>query len=144
LSAPLIHPSVFFERTRNEYYQRLQDVRERGAWNAWIEYFVGGIKEQCSETISFTQRILDLLKRLRREMPNVRRRASLVAALEAFFEYPVLTPKQVSDQAKMSVGAARTALSELEQLEIAREITGRRKGRAYECVPLLDAIFDRY
>ncbi len=144
LSAPLIHPSVYFERTRDDYYQMLQDVRERGAWNEWIEYFVGGIKEQCLETITFTQGILNLLNRLRREIPNVRRRASLVAALEAFFEYPVLTPKQVSDQAKMSVGAARMALAELENLEIAREITGKKKGRAYECVPLLDAIFDRY
>lgn len=143
LSAPLIHPSVYFERTREEYYARLQDVRERGAWNEWIEYFVRGIKEQCEETILFTQTILDLLKQLRREIPNVRRRASMVAALEAFFEYPVLTPKQISEQANMSVGAARTALNELVQLEIAREITGKRKGRIFACEPLLDAIFER-
>ncbi len=143
LSAPLIHPSVYFERTRDEYYQQLQNVREQGMWNEWIEYFVRGIKEQCEETISFTQAILDLLTQLRREIPNVRRRASMVAALEAFFEYPVLTPKQISDQAKMSVGAARTALNELERLEIAREITGRKKGRIYACEPLLDAIFER-
>lgn len=142
LSAPLIYPSVYFERTRDEYYQRLQDVRERGAWYEWIEYFVRGIEEQCEETISFTQTILDLQKQLRREIPNVRRRASLVAALEAFFEYPVLTPKQISDQAKMSVGAARTALGELEQLDIAREITGKKKGRIYACEPLLEAIFE--
>jgi Fic family protein len=143
LSAPLIHPSVYFELTRNEYYRRLQDVRDRGAWIEWIEYFVRGIKQQCEETISFTQEILNLLDRLRREIPNVRRRASMVAALEAFFDYPVLSPKQVSDQAKMSVGAARTALKELEHLEIAREITGKKKGRIYACDPLLDAIFER-
>ncbi len=143
LSAPLIHPSVYFERTRDEYYQQLQNVREQGTWNEWIEYFVRGIKEQCEETISFTQAILDLLTRLRREIPNVRRRASMVATLEAFFEYPVLTPKQISDQAKMSVGAARAALSELEHLEIAREITNKKKGRIYACEPLLDAIFER-
>jgi Fic family protein len=143
LSAPLIYPSVYFERTRDEYYQRLQDVRELGAWNEWIEYFVLGIKEQCEETISFTQAILDLRKQLHREIPNVRRRASMVAVLEAFFEHPVLTPKQISDEAKMSLGTVRTALAALEHLEIAREITGRRKGRVYACEPLLDAIFER-
>jgi Fic family protein len=143
LSAPLIHPSVYFERTRDEYYQRLQDVRERGEWNEWIEYFVRGIEEQCEETISFTQTILDLRRQLRREIPNVRRRASMVAVLEAFFTYPVLTPKQISVQAQMSIGAARAALNELTQLEIAREITGKRKGRVYACDPLLDAIFER-
>jgi Fic family protein len=143
LSAPLIHPSVYFERTRDAYYQRLQEVRTLGAWTQWIEYFVRAIKEQCEETISFTQSLLDLRGRLHREIPNVRRRASIIAVLEAFFEYPVLTPKQISVQAKMSVGAARMALNELEQLEIAREITGKKKGRVYACDPLLDAVFER-
>jgi Fic family protein len=143
LSAPLIYPSVYFERTRDEYYQRLQDVRELGAWNEWVEYFVRGIREQCEETIVFTQGILDLRKQLHREIPNVRRRASMLAVLEAFFEYPVLTPKQISEEAKLSLGAVRTALTELERLEIAREITGKRKGRVYVCDPLLDAIFER-
>lgn len=143
LSAPLIYPSVYFERTREEYYGRLQDVREEGAWNEWIEYFVRGIKEQCEETINFTQSIFALRQRLSREIPNVRRRASMVAVLEAFFEYPVLAPKQISDSANMSIGAVRTALSELENLEIAHEITGKRKGRVYACEPVLDIVFGR-
>lgn len=143
LSAPLIHPSVYFERTRDEYYQRLQEVRTSGTWNEWIEYFVRGIKEQCEETIAFTQEILNLRTRLEREIPHVRRRASMVAALEVFFKDPIATSKQVSEGAKMSVGAARTALNELESLELVREITKRKKGRVYACDPLLDAIFER-
>ena len=143
LSAPLIYPSVYFERTRDEYYRRLQAVRTSGAWNEWIEYFVRGIKKQCEETIAFTQNLLNLRARLQREIPHVRRRASMLAVLEAFFEYPVLTPKQISENAKISVGAARTALNELEQIEIAREITGKKKGRVYACDPLLDTIFER-
>lgn len=143
LSAPLIHPSVYFERTRQEYYRRLQDVREREAWNEWIEYFVRGIKEQCEETISFTQTILNLLSRLHREIPHVRRRASIVAALEELFKYPVLTVSQISQGSRMSLGATRAALHELEELEIVREITGKERGRIYACDPLLDAIFER-
>ncbi|MCA1717543.1 MAG: Fic family protein [Actinobacteria bacterium] len=143
LSAPLIHPSVYFERTRDEYYQRLQEVRTRGAWDEWVEYFVRGIQEQCEETIAFTQEIRDLRARLGREIPHVRRRASLLAALEVFFKVPVLSTKRVSEEARMSVGAARTALNELEELEIVREITGRKKGRVYACDTLLDAIFER-
>lgn len=143
LSGPLIYPSVYFEKTRDEYYALLQGVREQGAWREWIEYFVQGIHEQSEETIAFVQAILDLRKRLHREIPNVRRRASMIATLEAFFAYPVLTPKQISEYAQMSIGAARASLSELEELEIAREMTGKKKGRIYACEPLLDVIFER-
>ncbi len=36
LSAPLIYPSVYFERNRDEYYRLLQNVRVQGTWNEWI------------------------------------------------------------------------------------------------------------
>jgi Fic family protein len=143
LSAPLIYPSVYFERTRDDYYRLLQDVRESGAWNDWIGYFVQGVKEQCKETIDFTQTILKLKTRLHREIQNVRRRHSLNTVLDVFFASPILTPKNISESGNLSLGAVRSALSDLEELEIVYEVTGKKKGRVYACTPLLDVIFDR-
>lgn len=143
LSAPLIYPSVYFEKTRDDYYRLLQEVRERGAWSEWIEYFVQGIKAQCRETIDFTQMILKLKARLHREVHNVRRRHSINTVLDVFFDSPVLAPKNISERGNMSLGAVRSALSDLEELEIVHEVTGKKKGRVYACAPLLDAIFER-
>ncbi len=143
LSAPLIYPSVYFERTREEYYSLLQGVRDHGDWNAWIEYFVCGVEEQCKSTIKFTQTILDLQKRLQREVSNVRRRHSVVPVLGAFFTWPVMSAKRISQRANVSVGAVRTALDELQEMEVVQEISGKKKGRVYACDPLLAIIFER-
>ncbi len=143
LSAPLIYPSVFFERTRAEYYQRLQDVRDNGAWDTWIAYFALGITQQCQETISFTRTILSLRQRLLQEVGYVRRRASLRAVLDAFFQEPVLSIRRISEQANMASNSVQTALNELQQLGIVYEVTGRQKGRVYACRPVLDAVFGR-
>lgn len=105
LSAPLIYPSVYFEKTRDQYYSLLQGVRDHGDWNAWIEYFVRGVEEQCKSTIEFTQTILDLQKRLQQEVSNVRRRHSVVPVLGAFFQWPVMSAKRISQQANVSLGA---------------------------------------
>jgi Fic family protein len=140
LSAPLIYPSVYFERTRTEYYQRLQDVREQGAWNEWIGYFATGIIQQCSETISFTQMILRLRERMQEEI-GVRRRASLSAVLNVFFEHPMLSISQVAHRAHITKNSAQAALDELEARGIVYEVTGRQKGRVYACAPVLSAIF---
>lgn len=143
LSAPLIYPSVYFERTRADYYGALQGVRDRGAWSAWIEYFVEGVQAQCEETIELTQTILKLQRRLHTEVAHVRRRHSVDAVVGAFFEDPVLTAKDISERATMSIGAVRTALGDLHEMGIVEEITGKRRDRIYSCEPLFDVIFGR-
>lgn len=141
LSAPLIYPSVYFERNRQAYYQSLQDVRERAAWNEWIGFFARAIKEQCSETISFTQTILRLRGQLRQDIGNVRRRAALAAVLDVFFEQPALTLKEISDRANIAIHSAQGAIDIFQERGIVWEITGKQKGRVYACRPVMDAIF---
>jgi Fic family protein len=140
LSAPLIYPSVYFERSRAQYYQHLQDVRDKGAWHDWIEFFARGIVEQCEETIKFTRTILELKAGIESK-ENVRKRASLGAVVRAFFDYPLLSATDVSRNANMSYNSAQAALEELEREGIVREFTGKKKGRVYACEPVLKAIF---
>lgn len=141
LSAPLIYPSGYFERNRADYIGHLQAVREHALWEPWIEFFVQGIAEQCRETISFTHTILHLQRQLESEIGNVRRRASLLAVLKAFFHDPVLSVREVAERANMTIHSAQSALLDLQERGIVYEITGKQKGRIYACRPVLAAIF---
>lgn len=143
LSAPLIYPSVYFERNREEYYDRLQGVRMDGAWNEWVEYFATGIIQQCRETIEFTQMILKLRQQMRESITQVQRRASIEAVLDVLFQDPVQSLKQISDKAKIANNTAQASLDYLQQHAIVYEITGKQKGRVYACGPVLDAVFGR-
>lgn len=142
LSAPLIYPSVYFERRRNTYYERLQAVRDKGEWHQWIEFFAQGIVEQCQETIAFTRTIL-LLQAHLQSKENVRRRATTAAVLNAFFNDPVLSITEIAKAAHISYNSVQAALHELEKDGIVREFTGRQKGRVYACDPVLNAVFGR-
>ncbi len=141
LSAPLIYPSVYFERTRADYYQRLQAVREQGDWNEWVKYFAEGIAQQCRETIKFTQVILELRKHLQHSITNVGRRASINAIIDAFFQQPVQPLAQLSKSAHVSLNSANAAIEFLIGQNLVFEITNKQKGRVYACRPVLDAIF---
>jgi Fic family protein len=144
LSAPLIYPSVYFERNRDTYYALLQKVREQGVWDEWIGFFVEGIQQQCHETISFTQHILRLRDELPHMIGNVRRRASMAAVLDAFFYDPTLSVQEIQQRANISsYHTVRGALRELEDRGMVYEITGRQRGRVYACMPVLDAIFGK-
>lgn len=53
----------------------------------------------------------------------------------------MLTVKEISDRASISMGAVRAALEDLREMGTVREITGKQKGRVYSCEPLLKVIF---
>jgi len=65
LTEPLLYLSAFFEATRREYYARLQEVTEEGAWGPWIEYFLNGVARQSEDVLSRASRIHALLERWR-------------------------------------------------------------------------------
>lgn len=143
LSAPLVDPSVYFERTRDAYYGQLQSVRDRGTWDAWIGFFAEGIKQQCAETIALARTLLSLREQIRKEIGPVRRRATLSAVVDVFFREPVLTVSDIAKHAAMAYNSAQSALIDLQERGLVREITGKQKGRAYGCKPVLDVVFGR-
>lgn len=144
LSAPMIYPSVFFEQTREQYCSRLQAVRDEDDWENWVAYFAQATARACQDTLAFTRAIIELRRRLRAQVADVRRRASYGEVLDVFFNQPVLSVKQICDTTRMSHKTVQTALDELIERKLVYEVTQREKGRMYACAPLLEAIFKPY
>ncbi|MEQ1935416.1 MAG: hypothetical protein ABL962_16275, partial [Fimbriimonadaceae bacterium] len=139
---PTLYPSVYFERTREEYYHLLQSVRATGDWEAWIRYFVTGLKAQSENMLALVQTISSVQNDIRGRIREVRRQASLIRVIEAFFMSPVQRAQDVADHAQLSFATAQSAIVTLQGLGLLREISGRQRGRVYACTPLLNALFD--
>jgi Fic family protein len=141
LNAPLIYPSVYFEKRRPQYYATLQAVRDSGKWNDWLLFFVEGVVDRCQETIQFTETILALKHELHQKVAGVNQRAAVAALLDAFFEQPVLSMTELHKRAHMAYNTADKALETMINEGLAKEITGKLKGRLYVCPPVFNAIF---
>src|SRR5258707_6954856 len=51
LREPMLYLSLYFKTHRAEYYRLLQEVRENGAWEAWLEFFLTGIGETATQAV---------------------------------------------------------------------------------------------
>lgn len=99
-------------------------------------------KQQCFETIKFTDRILRLREELQQAIGDVRRRASLSAVLDALFYDPALSIQEIQDRVNISsYHTVRNALNALVFQGMVHEITGKQRGKVYACMPVLHAIF---
>ncbi len=53
--------SLFFKTHRQTHYDLMMRVRETGNWEAWLEFFLTGVRETAEQAVNAARRILTLL-----------------------------------------------------------------------------------
>jgi len=48
LAKPILYLSLYFKQQRAEYYRLLDLVRVEGDWEAWLDFFLEGVKDTAS------------------------------------------------------------------------------------------------
>lgn len=138
LGQPLFYLSSYIRRNRDEYTDLLLAVSEEGDWNAWLKFFLEGIKQQADEAFSRAKRLLQLRSEYREtyadSSPSVR---SLV---DAVFVEPVLTVSRAAELIDMSYPAANKAVDRLESDGVLREETGKERYREFQATAVLDVL----
>lgn len=132
LAEPLLYLSLFLKTHRNKYYGLLQEVRENGAWEAWLEFFLEGVTETATQAFAAGSRIVDVFKTDRERISRESSRAgSALMVYEEFHRSPFLTANRLMERTRLSAPTVNAVLKDLVQLGVLEEITGRRRGRVF-------------
>ena len=140
LSQPLLYLSDFFERHRNEYYELLLNVSQKGGWKAWLTFFLNGIRQQSEDALLTVQKLLDLQNRYR-ALATARRVPKVVNRLiDYLFANPVISISALSKAWKMTFPTVQRGVSYLIEKGILREITGRSRNRLFAADEIFNTI----
>jgi len=143
LDRPLLYLSLYLKRHRDIYYDHLQRVRLEGAWEDWLTFFLEGLTEVAESTTQTTKHLVAMIERDRRRIQQLGRGAATAARVhDRLIAHVVGRPAVVASELGMSEPPAYQAFARLEKLGLAREITGRQRGRIYvyeEYLQLLNA-----
>jgi len=132
LHKPLLYLSLYLKTHRAEYYRLLQEVRERGAWETWIAFFLEGVAETANQAFDAATRIVDLFRRDRERIAEQGERVGSALRVHDFLQQnPLVTGNRLVQQTGLSAPTVNLALADLEALGIVGEITGRRRGRVF-------------
>ena len=132
LKTPLLYLSLAFKRRRSDYYQRLLEVRTKGDWEGWTEFFLQCVRESAQDGIGAAKRLFDLLGRDRRIVAN--HEATTIPAVRLFDllpEHPIVTLPRVIKVLKTTKPTAGKAIEALCRAGILHETTGRQRDRVY-------------
>lgn len=137
LAQPLLYLSEYIERHRQAYYDHLQRVRTHGEWNAWLHYFLEGVRWSAVRAARQARELTDLRETMRRALAGFPKALALVDEL---FVNPHINVARVKNLLRVTDPTARNALAELERIGYIRETTGRTWGRQYLAHDVLRAI----
>ncbi len=141
LRSPLLYLSLYLKAHRAEYYRLLQEVRERGNWEAWLDFFLTGVTETANQAFDAANRIVHLFKKDRERITADSGRAgSAIRVHDWFQQAPFLTSGQLVERTGLTAPTVNAALADMEHLEVIKEITGRKRGRVYRYTQYLDIL----
>jgi Fic family protein len=132
LRKPLLYLSLYLKTHRADYYRLLQEVREHGNWEAWLDFFLTGIAETANQAFDAATEIAELFRRDREHIATESERAgSALRIYDLFQKAPFLTSNQLVRETGLSAPTVNAALADLERLGIVEEITGRKRDRVF-------------
>ena len=138
LRQPLLYLSLYFKQHRDAYYDLLNHVRRTGDWEAWLAFFLEGVKLTSEGAVSTAQRLSRMFQndRNRIEQAGGRKAGSGLRVHDALKSQPILSLPAARRKTNLSFQAVSSAMELLITHGIAREITGRRRGRLF--------VYDQY
>ena len=132
LKQPLLYLSLYLKANRNEYYDRLQAVRETGDWEGWIAFFLKGVIETSEQATKTAQAILTLFDKDRKTIEQSGKSTASVLAIYAYLQrHPITNTNKLREETELSLPTILRALGALERLKIIVEVTGKERNKRF-------------
>ena len=133
LHKPVLYLSHYFKRHRQQYYERLQAIRDTGDWEGWLAFFLTGVAEVSAQATETARRILALREAHRTAVTERLGRAAGTGlrVLEKLYERPIISVAQIREVTDTSYQAANDLAARLVELGILVEFTGQRRHRRF-------------
>jgi len=141
LEEPLLYLSLYLKTHRKTYYQLLNEVRDHGRWEVWLEFFLLGVKEVAEQANAAAKRISSIFEADAQKISNLKRAAMMARKVhEVMRQRPIVTIALITELCDTTVPTATNALRNLEKLGIVLEVTGKERGRIYAYTKYLEVL----
>lgn len=137
LKEPMLYLSLYFKTNRDEYYSRLQSVREDGDWEGWLRFFLKGVLETSQLAYEAALSILALFDKDKRRIATLGQRShSVLIVYETLQGRPIISAPRArkflrAKSVSISEPTVYTSFKRLEELGIVSEVTRKSRNRLY-------------
>lgn len=145
LLSPVLYLSHYLKAHRTAYYDHLQRIRDDGAWELWLKFFLQGVDEVSREATETAREIVDLREAHRQKIVDELGRVAgnALRVHEMLFRFPLMTVNSVADHIGVSFTSANRLIDRLVDVGILVEATGHARNRVFQYRDYVDIFQDQ-
>jgi Fic family protein len=141
LEEPMLYLSLYLKRHKATYFDLLQEVRQRGTWENWLEFFLEGVDETATQAANSARAAFRLLEGDRTRIRELGRGAATAFLVHGHLQrHPVSTIASAARALQLTQPPIAKAIDRLSELGLLAEITGRRRDRVFAYRRYLDLL----
>jgi Fic family protein len=129
INAPVFYISAFFEKNRDEYYERLQAVSRDNDWTGWCEFFLKAVLYQAKENQIKSTNILKLYEKKKDQIVQITHSQYSIHTLDFIFSHIIFQSTDFVNIKEIPIPTAKRILATLRDNNILitiRRSSGRR------------------
>jgi Fic family protein len=139
LRQPMLYLSLYFKTHRQHYYELLNNVRQTGDWEAWLDFFAEAVATTATQAVETARQLLDLSNQDRDKISRLgRAAASSLRVHRVLMQHPIATSGLLAQRTGITAATVNRALGHLEQLGIIRELTAQKRNRLFSYTRYVD------
>src|SRR5258708_39949249 len=116
-------------------------VRTTGNWEAWLEFFLTGVKVTSDQAVNAARRLIALNDADRQELEGLGRASASALRIHQYAQtHPILSIASTAERIGITFPTVAAAVGHMQRLGILRETTGRRRRRLFAYGAYLDIL----
>jgi Fic family protein len=131
LDEPMLYLSAYLKAHQQEYYDRLTQVRTDGNFEAWIRFFLEGVREVSKMVLETTRRIQALERADSDRLVAAGEGSHGLTLLRELMRQPVVMANDVATMVGVSYNKANSMIAACEKLGILRQTSKGRRNRRF-------------
>jgi len=140
LPLPLLYLSAYFERNRQQYYDRLLGVTRHGEWNNWLLFFLQGVADESRDAAKRAKTLQDLQSQYRQRLTETKASVSALRLVDLVFESPILTVPRIQQALGVAYNSAKSAVGKLVDAGILATGDDETYGRIYIARDVMEVV----
>lgn len=132
IKEPILYLSLYLKGNRTTYYRLLGEVRETGAWETWLDFFLEGITETANNAVETANQLSGLFAADKKKIATLGRAAVNAKRMHEWLQmHPIANIPTLSKALNITPATTGKAVQHLTQLGILAEVTGRERDRLF-------------
>jgi Fic family protein len=132
LSRDTLYISYFLKRNRVEYYDRLNEVRQKGNYEQWVSFFLLAVDESAQDATKTIEQLVELHQKNHSIILKTGKAAKTIVKVFGYLERsPIIDINKTRSALGLSFNAVSNAVKSLQDLGILKQTENVRRNRTF-------------